>query len=66
MTLPMIMAIFSMMAIAAVDTYFVSLLGAEPLAAISFTLPVVMILSNMVLGLAIGTSVLVGSAIGAR
>lgn len=64
MTVPMVIGIFCMMAFSAVDTFFVSMMGAEALAAISFTLPVTMVLVNLVIGLSIGTSVMVGSAIG--
>lgn len=64
MTLPMVIGIFSMMAFGAIDTFFVSMLGSEELAAISFTLPVTMIIINLIIGLSIGTSVLVSSAIG--
>ena len=64
MTLPMIIGIFVMMAFGAVDTFFIGLMGSEELAAISFTMPVTMIIFNLVIGLSIGASVLVGSAIG--
>lgn len=60
----MVIGIFCMMAFGAVDTFFISMMGSQELAAISFTLPVTMILINLVLGLSIGTSVIVGSAIG--
>jgi len=60
----MVIGILCIMAFSAVDTFFVSLMGAEELTAISFTMPVAMILMNLVLGLSIGTSVMVGSAIG--
>jgi len=64
MTMPMVIGIFSMMAFGAVDTFFIGLMGAEELAAISFTMPVSMIIINLIIGLSIGTSVLVGSTIG--
>lgn len=64
MTTPMVIGIFAMMAFGAVDTFFISMLGSVELAAISFTLPVTMILFNMILGLGVATSVIVGSAIG--
>ncbi len=64
MTVPMVIGIFSMMAFSAVDIFFVSMMGSEELAAISFTLPVTMMLFNLIIGLSVATSVLVGSAIG--
>ncbi len=66
MTTPMVIGIFTMMTFAAVDTFFVSMLGSEELAAISFTLPLTTLLFNLILGLSIATSVLVGSTIGSR
>lgn len=64
MTLPMVIGIFAMMAFGAVDTFFIGLMGSQELAAISFSMPVTMVIVNLVIGLSIGTSVLVSSAIG--
>jgi len=64
MTVPMVIGIFSMMAFSAVDIFFVAMMGSKELAAISFTLPVTMMLFNLIIGLSVATSVLVGSAIG--
>ena len=64
MTMPMVIGILAMMTFGAVDTFFVSRLGSEPLAAISFTIPVGMVLLNLTLGLCVGASVQLGSAIG--
>jgi len=47
-----------------VDTYFVSLLGTDQLAAMSFTFPVVMTLGSIALGLGVGTSAVVSHLIG--
>ena len=64
MTVPMVIGIFCMMAFSAVDIFFVSMMGSQELAAISFTLPVTMMLFNLIIGLSVATSVMVGSAIG--
>jgi len=65
MTIPMVISIFFMMAFQAVDTFFVSKLGTEALAAISFTFPVTFVLVSMTIGMSIAMSVIVGRAIGA-
>lgn len=47
-----------------VDTFFVSLLGTEPLAAISFTFPVTFTLISLNIGLGIGTSAIIARYLG--
>jgi len=47
-------------------TFFVSLLGTNQLAAIGFTFPVVILVTYFGVGLGIGTSALVGQAIGSK
>lgn len=64
MTGPMILAIFSMMAFGAVDTFFISLMGTDELAAISFTFPVTFTIMNLSIGLGITTSVMLAQVIG--
>ena len=64
LTLPMIVGIVAMMAFNLADTYFVGQLGTKELAAMSFTFPVVMIISSLALGLGMGTSAVVARAIG--
>lgn len=64
LTFPMIFGMFGMVAFNLADTYFVGQLGTLELAAMSFTLPVVMVVSSLALGLGIGTSALVSRAIG--
>jgi len=49
-----------------VDTYFISLLGTQPLAAISFTFPVTMLVINMGIGLSIATGAVVARALGQK
>ncbi len=61
---PMLIGILSMIAFNLVDTYFVGKLGTNELAAMSFTFPVVMVISSLAMGLGIGTSALVSRAIG--
>jgi putative MATE family efflux protein len=66
MTGPMIIAIFSMMLFGAVDTFFISLMGTDPLAAISFTFPVTFTIMNLSIGMGIATSVILAQIIGRR
>lgn len=64
MSLPMIWGILAMVSFQLVDMYFISLLGTEALAAISFTFPVTMFVFYIVMGLAIGMSSVVARQIG--
>lgn len=48
------------------DTWFVSLLGTDQLAALGFTFPATILITYMGVGLGIGTSALVARAIGAK
>jgi putative MATE family efflux protein len=64
MTIPVIIGILSMFAFQAVDTFFISMLGTEALAAISFTFPVTFTVMSLTLGMSIAVSVIVGKAIG--
>lgn len=64
MTIPMIGGMFALSAFNLADTYFVSKLGTDELAAMSFTFPVVMILSFIALGIGMGVSSCVSRAIG--
>lgn len=64
LTLPMILGILGMSAFNLADTYFVGQLGTRELAAMSFTFPVVMIISSLAHGLGIGVSAVVSRAIG--
>ena len=66
LSVPMLGAIFSVIAFNLVDTYFVSLLGSEALAAMSFTFPVVMVLFGVASGLSTGTASVMSRAIGAQ
>ncbi len=65
MALPMMLGVFGMVVFNLADTYFVGRLGTLPLAALSFTFPVVFVIGSISMGLGIGTSSVVSRAIGA-
>ncbi len=60
MTIPMILGMVMLMSFGLVDTFFVSLLGTNALAAISFTFPVTFTVISLNIGLGIGTSAVIG------
>ncbi|MEO1036311.1 MAG: MATE family efflux transporter [Pseudomonadota bacterium] len=64
MAAPLMLGIFAMMAFNVADTWFISQLGTAELAAVSFTFPVVMVISAASIGLGAGTSSVVARAIG--
>lgn len=64
LAIPMVWGILSILAFSLADTYFVAQLGTQELAAISFTFPVVNVLSNVAMGLGIGASSMISRAIG--
>lgn len=61
---PMFIGHMAIVAFNLTDTYFIAGLGTEPLAAMSFTLPVVMLLYGITFGIGIGTSAVISRAIG--
>lgn len=65
MTVPMILGMIMLMTFGLVDTFFVSLLGTEQLAAISFTFPVTFTVISLNIGLGIGTSATIARYLGA-
>ncbi len=65
MTLPMIIAMLAMIAFHLTDTFFVSRLGTAPLAAMSFTFPIVFIINSLTLGIGTGAGAVIARAIGA-
>ncbi|MDF2179324.1 MATE family efflux transporter [Aliiglaciecola sp. CAU 1673] len=65
MTVPMILGMVMLMTFGLVDTFFVSLLGTDQLAAISFTFPVTFTLISLNIGLGIGTSATIARFLGA-
>lgn len=64
LALPMVWGILATMSFNVVDTYFVAQLGDGPLAAMSFTFPVVMVINALAIGLGAGTSSAVARAYG--
>ena len=52
--IPMAMGVFAVILFALVDTWFISLLGTKPLAAMSFCFPVTFIVSSLAMGMGIG------------
>jgi putative MATE family efflux protein len=64
LTVPMIFGILGMVAFNLVDTFFVGQLGAIELAALSFTFPVVLVVSSLAMGLGMGVAAVVSRAIG--
>ena len=64
MTIPMTAGMFSMMAFNLTDTWFVSRLGTDELAAMSFTFPIVMIVGSVAMGLGTGTSSVISRHVG--
>lgn len=63
---PMVVAMFAMVGFNIVDTFYVGRLGTEQLAAMGFTLPVVMAVNSISLGIGVGTTAVVSRAIGRR
>lgn len=64
--LPMALGLVALVSFDAVDLFFVSRLGDQPLAAISFTFPVIWLFSSIVIGLEAGAASAISRAIGAR
>jgi putative MATE family efflux protein len=60
----MIWAVLAIMVFNATDTFFVAQLGAKPLAAMSFTFPVIMVLTGLGIGLMAGTSSVLARVVG--
>lgn len=59
MTWPVIIGALTLISFNVVDTFFVSMLGTEPLAAVSFTFPVTFTVISLTIGLSIGTSAVI-------
>jgi len=64
LTVPMIFGILGMVAFNLVDTFFVGQLGTIELAALSFTFPVILVVSSLAMGLGMGVAAGVSRAIG--
>jgi len=61
---PMLFGFVSMVIFNLVDTYFVSDLGTRPLAAMTFTFPVIMVVFSVAFGIGMGATAVVSRAIG--
>ncbi|HOO52180.1 MAG TPA: MATE family efflux transporter, partial [Alphaproteobacteria bacterium] len=66
LTLPMIWGILAIISFQLVDTYYVSLLGTEQLAAFSYTFPVTYGIFSIFIGMGIATSSVVSRLIGEK
>jgi putative MATE family efflux protein len=66
LTIPTIAGTFAMMVFNLTDTFFVSRLGTEELAAMGFTFPVVMVVGSLAMGFSAGASSITARALGAR
>ena len=66
MTIPMIYGMVLLMTFNLIDTFFVGLLGTQPLAAISFTFPVTFTVLSLTIGLGIGTSAVIAKLLGKK
>jgi putative MATE family efflux protein len=64
LSVPMIWGILAIVSFQVVDAYYISLLGTEYLAAISFTFPVTMTVFSLIIGLGIGMSSVLSRKIG--
>lgn len=64
LALPLIWGLMATMSLNAIETFFIAHLGADPLAAFSFTFPVIMVLTSLSIGLGAGTSSAIARAIG--
>ncbi len=64
LAIPMVWGLLATMSFNVVDTFYVAQLGNQPLAAMSFTFPVVMIITSLGIGLGAGSSSAISRAIG--
>jgi len=66
MTVPVLFGIFTMMLQSFVDMWFIGQVGDRELAALSFSFPVIMVVSSVAIGLGAGTSSVVARALGSH
>jgi len=64
LALPLVWGLMATMSLNAVETFFIAQLGRAPLTALSFTFPVIMVLTSLGIGMGAGTSSAVARAIG--
>lgn len=66
MSVPMLWGILSMISVQLVDTFYISMLGTQPLAAIGFTFPVTMTVFSIIIGMGIAMSSVLARKQGAK
>lgn len=64
LAVPMVWGLLATMSFNVVDTFYVAQLGNRPLAAMSFTFPVILVITSLGIGLGAGTSSAISRAIG--
>lgn len=64
LTVPMVFGMVAILMFNLVDTFFISLLGTEALAAVSFTFPVTFALNCITMGVSVGISTRIGRLLG--
>lgn len=64
MTVPMVFGMVAILMFNLVDTFFISMLGTQALAAVSFTFPVTFAVNCITMGIGAGISILVGRLLG--
>ncbi|WP_113906445.1 MATE family efflux transporter [Aliidiomarina celeris] len=65
MTWPVIFGVLTLISFNVVDTFFISLIGTQELAAVGFTFPVSFTVISLTIGLGIGTSAVIARKLGA-
>lgn len=66
MTWPMLFGVLALMSFQLVDSFFISLLGTQPLAALGFTMPINQLMVGVQIGTGIAATALISRAIGAK
>lgn len=66
MTWPMLFGVLALMSFQLVDSFFISLLGTEPLATMGFTMPINQLIIGIQIGVGIASTALISRAIGAE
>ncbi|UJF19500.1 MATE family efflux transporter [Vibrio sp. SS-MA-C1-2] len=66
LTIPLIFGMVAVLTFNLVDTFFISLLGTNSLAAISFTFPVIFAINSMTMGIGVGVSAHLGRILGKK
>ncbi|HWV13934.1 MAG TPA: MATE family efflux transporter [Cellvibrio sp.] len=64
MAIPMVWGLLATMLMGAIEAFFIAQVGRAPLAALSFTFPIIMVLTSLGIGLGAGASSAVARAIG--